>query len=318
MTVPDRLPTVMEVQFAVSTGNAGAATVCATATVPAGGPRTLQILVPGGTYNRWYWNPTFDPGQFSYVRAAARRGLATLNVDPLGRGASSRPAAADVGVQQQAAAFEQIIRCVRSDGLGGRQWERIVLVGHSLGSAVIITLLDRLPAVDAAVITGFTRRRFRGSGGLAGLTRPANDDPRFADASYSGYTTMPPGSRPYFYHLPSASAGMLLADEDHRDVTSARELSDLEYDWERNVTCAKAPVLVAVGERDFTYHWDNESDFAASQRGYYPDAPSVTTLVAPDTGHNLALHGDGPLATQAILDWIEPRTTLPGHLKARN
>ena len=129
-------------------------------------------------------------------------------------------------------------------------------------------------------------------------------DPRFAERNCAGYLTLPGGSRPYFYHLPTVSAEMLLADEEHRDVVALRDLSDIERAWESAPTTTCVPLMIAVGEQDFAYHWDNERDFAAAQRSYYPLAQSIETFVAPGTGHNLNLHGRGPAATQAMLDWV--------------
>lgn len=56
-----------------------------TVSVPARA-NTLQVLVPGATYNTEYWDTEFQPDMYSYrdVRFAAAQGYATLNMARLG------------------------------------------------------------------------------------------------------------------------------------------------------------------------------------------------------------------------------------------
>jgi pimeloyl-ACP methyl ester carboxylesterase len=275
-----------------------------TATIPQSGPATLQILVHGGTYNRWFWDPSAFNEHFSYVLRAADRGLATLSLDMLGSGTSAQPHGDSISLEMQASALSEVLGDVRTNELGGRHFDRVVLVGHSLGSAVISVLLDRAPPVDAVVLTGFTRYRDE-SGPLSGLTIPAADDPKFARRTTDGYTTLPSGSRPYMYYLPTSDPAMLLADEEHRDVTSRGQLRSLNRDWERVSNGVTVPVLVAAGRYDFVYRWDSEAAFRSKQRTYFPNAASVDSLVLDDTGHNLFLHGRAPEGIERVLDWIQ-------------
>ena len=60
--------------------------------------RTIQVLVPGYTYGRSYWDFPHRPEEFSYVRAAVRSGYATLALDRIGTGASSRPPASILSI----------------------------------------------------------------------------------------------------------------------------------------------------------------------------------------------------------------------------
>jgi hypothetical protein len=112
--------TPAEVRFEITVGRKSSASVCATATVPADGPPILQVLLHGGTYNRWYWHPTFEAETFSYVSASARRGLSTLNLDLLGRGtARARPGPSWAWPSRPPPC--QIIGQVSDLGLGGRR-----------------------------------------------------------------------------------------------------------------------------------------------------------------------------------------------------
>jgi pimeloyl-ACP methyl ester carboxylesterase len=121
----------------------------------ASGPnaKTLQLLLHGGTYNRSYWDFPYDPARYSYVRAANAAGFSTLAIDRVGYGKSTHPISGLVTVQSSAATVHQLITAVRAGELGA-MFGRIVLVGHSIGSAVTIREAGTYHDVDAVVVTG--------------------------------------------------------------------------------------------------------------------------------------------------------------------
>src|SRR5262245_48420202 len=89
-------------------------TMAGTLCVPAGA-HTLQVLVPGGFYNRAYWDVTVDPATRSFRQAMNNAGYATLAVDRLGTGASSEPPSAVLTAIVQASAVHQVIQAMRPD-----------------------------------------------------------------------------------------------------------------------------------------------------------------------------------------------------------
>ena len=50
------------------------------------GARTVQLLVSGLTFDHNYWDTTYQPDTYSYVRAANKHGYSTFNIDRLGVG----------------------------------------------------------------------------------------------------------------------------------------------------------------------------------------------------------------------------------------
>src|SRR5215470_14436202 len=52
--------------------------------------KTIQVLVHGATYDHNIWDWPFQPERYSYVQAVTAAGYATLNMDRLGHGRSSR------------------------------------------------------------------------------------------------------------------------------------------------------------------------------------------------------------------------------------
>src|ERR1044071_4237755 len=42
------------------------------------GAKTVQVLIPGGTYDRTYWDVGFEPSTHSFTQAQNKAGFATL------------------------------------------------------------------------------------------------------------------------------------------------------------------------------------------------------------------------------------------------
>ncbi|KAH7102884.1 hypothetical protein BKA62DRAFT_788042 [Auriculariales sp. MPI-PUGE-AT-0066] len=104
------------------------------------------LLTASATYTQEYWNVQYKPEVYSYERAALAQGYSILSYDALGSGRM-------VG----------IVQAVRSGTLAPPHialpdFDKIVYMGHSLGSLTLNTALAESPdlPVDAAVFTGFT------------------------------------------------------------------------------------------------------------------------------------------------------------------
>lgn len=115
----------------------------------------LHILVHGAGVDHRYWDWPIEPERYSYVSWAAERGIATLNIDRVGCGHSSRPPGADVTVAAQAHALAQVIDAVRGGHEGIRPFSRLVLIGHSIGSVICGAAAASHGGIDAVVLTGY-------------------------------------------------------------------------------------------------------------------------------------------------------------------
>jgi hypothetical protein len=281
-----------------------AATLTVPGTDDGGGhrPGALQILVHGATYNRWYWDPSVWPEKYSFVHAATMRGHATLNLDLVGSGRSSAPAGKRLGLELHAATVDRIARLARDD-LVGHRWEGVVGVGHSLGTCVLMRALDAYDSLSAAVLTGVSHEAAPGPPPEV-TPIDAAGDPVFQRRNVSGYLTMPAGSRPYYYHLPSTEPAMLFEDERHRDVVAQADVDD--YARAMAEPCgARVPLLIGLGMCDWVFAARADEDFTAAESRWYPQAPAIDFRVYPDTGNNINLHGASDHAIADFLDWIE-------------
>ncbi len=292
----------------------GTDSVCsASLTVPDQCHGPLQILVHGATYNRWYWDPTLQPERYSYVYAAAARGLATLNLDLPGSGASPHPDGSTLGLSLQAAVIDNAATLARS-GLAGHRWDAVVGVGHSLGSCILTVALSEFDGLDAAVLTGLSHE-LREVDDAAGLV-PAATDPVLQGRTTDGYLTVPAGARPFYYHLPSTDPRILFEDEQHRDVLAVAGAT--EYPDRMTARCdATVPLLIVLGACDWAFAARDDQVFTTAEAAWYPNASRVDFRIYPETGHNLNLHGASAQAIADMLDWVEEPRPSPARAAAR-
>jgi pimeloyl-ACP methyl ester carboxylesterase len=121
----------------------------------------LHIATHGGGFDGRYWDIRIDPKQYSYVDNTLDAGYSILTYDRLGTGGSDKPSAyKEVQLPLQVEILREITKLAKNGGFDkyskGQSFEKIIHVGHSLGSIVTSGLLAHYGELsDAAVITGF-------------------------------------------------------------------------------------------------------------------------------------------------------------------
>ncbi|MEJ2856812.1 MULTISPECIES: alpha/beta hydrolase [unclassified Saccharothrix] len=261
---------------------------------PASGASTVQVLVPGATYNSSYWN--YPDGAHSFRAAQNAAGFATLTIDRLGTGASSRPLAVALTGFVQADALHQVVQGLRS-GAYGRSFKKVITGGHSLGAAISVLEAGTYKDVDGVLVTGMTHA-VNPAGVAEAFSHfvPANLDAKFGLLYPLGYLTTAPGTRYESFHAPGFLAPPLEAiEESTKDVFSATEAADglgvsvlLPYSLLIDV-----PVMVAVGSRDTAVCGLLATDCSTSQTLLDAEAPyyggKVRAFSLPDYGHSINL-----------------------------
>ncbi|MFC3450806.1 alpha/beta fold hydrolase [Amycolatopsis speibonae] len=140
-------------------------------------------------------------------------------MDRIGSGRSSKPLSALLSASTQANAVHHAIQAMRT-GTSGPGFDKIVLVGHSLGSATTIIEAATFHDADGVVITGFTHRiaPLTVEPTLAALT-PALPDP--------GYLTTAAGMRYAAFHRPGPYDQQVIdVDEATKDLIAPGEMVD--------------------------------------------------------------------------------------------
>jgi pimeloyl-ACP methyl ester carboxylesterase len=292
--------------------------LCWVGSVP---PGALQVLVHGALYNRVYWDFPYQAPRYSYARLANHAGYATFNLDRIGAGASDRPPASEVTVDSNAHVLHQVLQALRTGALGAHRFARIVLVGHSFGSIIAVTVASRFPAdLDGLILTGYAHNLAPMSGTPdPSAFWPPEQDPHFAGQSFPpGYLTTTPGTRgALFYHLPNADPAVIALDESTKDTfTPALDLTRALSFESRAIG---VPVLEVLGEHDGIFCGGNLncSDPAAvqaSEAAYYSPPARLRTVIVPGSGHLLGLERTSLLASAVLLAWSAsnvPPTSRP-------
>ncbi|MFE2943923.1 alpha/beta fold hydrolase [Streptomyces sp. NPDC059255] len=209
---------------------------------------------------------------------------------------------------------------LRAGQLAGQGFERVVLVGHSLGSGVAIDVAVTCPHdIDGVVLTGVaTKQNEAEFAAQEKDMHPANQDPRFARLGLDdGYITTKPGTRSkWFYYRATMSPATIAQDEaaaqpDALAPSSAPPTSEAPGtpetpDVYRQI---KVPVLIAVGEYDRVVCGGTGSDCSSSAALQAQEAPRfapsarLRAVVIPDSGHSINQQFTAPILFSAIRGW---------------
>lgn len=272
---------------------------------PSSGPsHTVQLLLPGSTYNHTYWDfPTIDGVSYSYVQAANAAGYSTLNIDRIGTGQSSHPdlALVSVTIETNAYIVHEIVQDLLNGEDGLQAFRKVLLVGHSLGSITALVEAGTLAYNDVSgvILTGLLHLvNATALTALATTLYPAILDPSFITAGYGlSYITTEPGTRVSdFYYAPNADPNVVARDEATKDIASLGELATfvepLILGTSEQIT---VPVLLVVGQQDdlFCGLLANNCSCAATvlqaEAPYYSPQAHLQVDVVPASGHDVNL-----------------------------
>jgi pimeloyl-ACP methyl ester carboxylesterase len=304
---------------APSSGVAGAQ-LAGTLCLPHGpAPQTVELLVPGFTYNRSYWDMSVDHGRFSYVRRALAAGYATMSVDRLGTGRSTRPPGSAVTLHSGAGALYDVVRALHA-GIAGHPFSRLFYVGHSLGSFYGWQLAADFPeggGIDGYVITGALHTGGKPSFSQQALADiiPAALDPAFAGLGLdSEYLTTVAGTRAgLFYYAPTSVPDVTAADEQLKDTGTAGELAAAQVPTTPADSPSRAidkPTLIVMGDQDALFCGPPDgpdctsANLKAAEAPFYPGAPRLRALAVAQAGHDVTLHANAPSVDRRIQRWI--------------
>jgi pimeloyl-ACP methyl ester carboxylesterase len=314
---PERIPVRLSAGNSVTYPVAGS--LCADGS-PAG--RTVEVLIPGLTYGASYWNFPLDPARYSYVRAAAAAGYATLAIDRLGTGASGRPPAAEVTVTSEALALHQVVTALHAGQAGPAAFRTVVLVAHSYGSDIALREAAAYADVSGLVISGWLT-----AGNLAGhlRVRASYDTGTAREAAFgglnlpAGYVTTRPGTRGAdFYNTAYASAAVIADDESLKQPVTSGELTSVVIPVPRAMTRRiHVPVLLAVGQDDALdcdsaipgLSCASSAAVLARESGNYSPGACLQAYVLPRSGHSMNLHPDAPQWFTAASRWVRTYVT---------
>jgi pimeloyl-ACP methyl ester carboxylesterase len=280
-------------------------------------PQATVLLVHGSTYSSTYWNPGVDPDRYSALRLLAAHGYLTVAIDRLGSGHSDRPPSGQVTADASAAALRDVTRQLRRTyrTVSGK----LLAVGHSSGSSLLIRTAAKHGGIDGLVATGFLHT-LSPADLFSPMLYPAAADPRFADDPTipADYVTGRSGlHRMMLYGWNADEAVMRLDERALKDAMPETDaggfLDEVGFGAVGPFSPRlRIPVLVLVGAEDLTYCTPPSCPEADLEAGFYPASGDVKVEARPRTEHSLNLHLDAAGTTGLIGGWLDQHSEAAG------
>jgi pimeloyl-ACP methyl ester carboxylesterase len=280
-------------------------------TMPVGPPpRVVQMLSGSLLWHHGYWSvadPREGSDRYHWTAHAVRAGHATLAIDRIGLGKSSRPPAGEVTFESNLHVNYQIARALREGRVEGPagpvRFPRVVAVSHSFSACFTEHLITRFPgAFDLAILSGWTHDPRFDNFELRILPNlvEAHRDDQFP-GHLPGYLTSRWGSRHTIFFAPADSDPRLLAEDEqtYKATLTQGEMDTMIGSLSLPVDL-RIPVLFAMGGGDplfakapppaGPYGTDCssvEALLAAEGQRLGAHLPSLEGFVLPGSGHNL-------------------------------
>ncbi len=272
----------------------------------------VQVLVPGLTYDRHYYDFPYQPEQYSYVRRATNAGYPVLNIDRIGSGESDHPPPEHTTLATNAVVLQQVIQTLRTDEIDEIEASEVVLVGHGYGALAAVKQQAQYGAADALVLTGYTQQYAH----LPNLPRwlsppktvPIHERPHI-DTLPAGYHTTAAGTRTTYYNTANADPAVIARDDQHSQPFTETELETATAVVDESLNVS-VPVLEIVGDQDSVFCGAKPCTAPLGARTTEPllwPKADFTMEVLPGVGHALFLHQSAPKAFSLIEMWATER-----------
>jgi len=274
------------------------------------GATTVQVLVPGGTYNSSYWDIPIEPEIRSLRLAMNNAGIATMTVDRIGTGKSSKPLSLLVTATSQAEAVHHVIQSLRP------RFQKVLVGGHSVGSGIAIAEAGRYRDVDGVLITGLANQwDYVRVVPMASSLIPVTLDPRLSRLGLDpGYVTTMPNTRYNSFHRPGPlNTAVMDFEEATKDVASAGEavttilMNSVVIPSSRAIT---APVMSVQSTEDafcgtppLGADCSSTEALIASERPFFPQTPRLDAFILSGYGHCFNYAPDSSEYHAAVVAW---------------
>jgi pimeloyl-ACP methyl ester carboxylesterase len=242
-------------------------------------------------------------------------GYAVFNYDRLGEGLSDHPLPELLTIEADAYILHQIVRDLHAGTVEGYAFSKVLLVGHSLGSAISLDEAETYADVNGVLLTGFLH--FVDPAALPEITAhlsPADLDPHFqGQGLLPGYLTTVPNSRSLLFdYVPNTDPQIIATDEATKDTMTDSELASFFTVSNSPLSLfLRVPVLEVVGQYDNifclgTLSCTNSTRVWNYESLYFSPQAHLQVIVVPKAGHDLNLQLNAPTVwyPQAI-HWIQ-------------
>lgn len=279
----------------------------------------VQLTVHGATYNHTYWDfscPACQTNTYSYAQYMGQMGYTTFLYDRVGYGQSDHPLPELVTIQSDAYVLSQLIRDLKTGAYGGPAFQKVVLVGHSVGSAISVAEAadPSLAHPDGVLLTGFIHFVDPAELPLLALDiHPALLDPNPSFQNrLTGYITTIPGIRgQLFYDLSNADPNVIAEDESTKDIITDSEFVTF-FTIEATTLSQQihVPVMEVLGENDNifclgTFNCTNTQGVQQYEAPFFSPDAHLQVLIIPQAGHDLNLQKNASVWESAAVQWLQ-------------
>lgn len=281
-------------------------------------PSTIDIMVPGATYDHLYWDWPVNPSLYSFADKTLAAGSAVLAIDRIGTGNSldeigtgTPLSSSQVTFAADAYTLHQVITWARDTA----RYSQVDVIGHSTGSLIAETDAYQYPSDPTRlVLTGLLNGANPNLAAFVAGLEPADQDPVLAGTPLAsldpGFLTTDPGTRGQLLYWQNADPQVVAYDEAHPDVFSGTELGGFSFPSAAELDLITVPVLVVVGQEDSLFCEEGAADCSSAaavqalEQPYFTGSSSMTAIVIADTGHDVALHPTASHSFNEINSWI--------------
>lgn len=277
------------------------------------GPKSATLYLHGLELGEWFWRFDAVP-KFDHAREMAKRGHVSITIDRLGYNSSEQPPGMESCVGGQADVTHQIVQRLREGSYSGEdrtpvRFERIALVGHSLGGAITQVEAYSFRSVDAIAVLSFADH--------AATPEALGTTLIWGPICLRGGESSAGGSPGYAYFTPSEASFQqnFLENAPPEVVAAATPLRDRNPcgDMEslaqtvlvdtlrlREIT---VPVLVLSGTHDRVF----TADGVARHGSQFSGSRDVTVHLLDGATHGLTLEPTAPEFRDLLSEWLNAR-----------
>ena len=245
------------------------------------------------------------------MRAAVRSGYATLALDRIGTGASSRPPASILSIDTHVGALSAVVDALRAGVIEDTSSNHIVTVGHSLGSAVVAAHAvstachSGVTPVSGSILTGFSHLPLPGTAlFFATATWPVRN--AGGQRLPAGYRTTIPWTRRSLYAPGPVQRDVLAVDERLKETTAnVREVIGRSLPLVYRTRRLSNPVLIITGSRDTVVC--GRPGWLRLEARFFARETDVSIVSVAGSGHCLNTSPQAARAFSTMLAWCDTR-----------
>ncbi|KAI1261353.1 Alpha/Beta hydrolase protein [Xylariaceae sp. FL1019] len=271
---------------------------------------TLQVLIHGASFNKNMWDVQYEPDTYNWVRRMSREGYPTLAVDLVGNGNSTFPdGLLEAQTQTYVETVHDLIGKLRDGKAGGRRWDKIALVGFSIGAITTNALAAKYPDdADVVVLHGMSwDPSWIYPAFLAGLQGPAQQiDPEKWGHLHPTYQTQSTrDSRLVACFAGSYDKGMAEYDWQTRDFDTLGAAMTFTYHLVEAPEY-RGPVFLGIGDQDSTFcggRFCRAQPYEVYDK--FPKAKATDVKVYEETGHVILYHHSAPKLMADTLAFLD-------------